>query len=212
MCKTVNACFSVTSLINSPEIDEAKEFLAKNFGSKYSIQPHVTFSIMPLPEYNIKKAEKEIDAYFKDRCEFTLRISSLELDIQKRFFYLNIHNPELRSLHIDLINLLSKYREGFIREKDALRIEQGYYDRIQIDNIYKYGFPRVLEHFQPHITIGNITNGHIDPQEIKLRLETLLISVMNTDLRLKSVSIIYHTDSTDQSKFQTFMRKDYVLK
>jgi len=211
MYKITDKCFSISSLVNIPCINSAQEYLAGNFKSTYNLDPHITFAIIPLPEWNLEKIKNEIDLYFKNKHRIVLKFAELHVDTKNRFFSLNVKNTRIRKLHEDMLKILERYREGFIREKDLKRIEKGIYSSAQIYNIMHYGFPRVFQQFHPHITIGNITNGHAGIRCVKVKLEEMLGVLTNNEFCLKNVSAFYHSDSIDQSNMEVFWKRTYDL-
>ena len=210
---TVNTCLSVSSFIDNLAIKEAKDYLVRNYSSVYSISPHISFHISPLPEQKLSQAKQEIDWYINKLHPFEINLCGLAVNLEKRFFYIQVEAKEIYNLHLGLVAILNKYRDNYIREKDAERIQSGDYDEVQIANIRQYGFPRVLEAFNPHITIGNLPNNKkgIDIYSVKEKLELILGTTVNSRQILYDMVAMYHSDAQFQSQMKIFWEKSYHL-
>lgn len=210
MYKTINTCFSVGAVIDSPLIQTTKDFLSRNFGSIYNIAPHITFALVPLPGYSLEAAIKDVDTVLRQKEAFTLKIRGLSIDKKNKFFFLETYNKDMLQFHTELTMLLNKHRDGFIREKDAVRIQQGIYSSDDTHNIIQYGFARVLERYQPHITLGNVSNGY-SLEKVASMLQTLLNEVKGSHITINRIFALYHLDALNQSDMEVFWRKEYDL-
>jgi 2'-5' RNA ligase len=65
--------------------------------------------------------------------------------------------PWLQVLHENLLLKLSPLRGGLIRDSFLEALDS--YDPFEQQNIRNYGFPWVLAHFQPHLTLGVVDPG-----------------------------------------------------
>ncbi|MGD8752120.1 MAG: 2'-5' RNA ligase family protein [Anaerolineales bacterium] len=211
MYKTIDKCLSVTFQVENPNIEEAKKYLEKNFDSIYSINPHITFSITPIPARNLENAKKAIEDFFSDRKGFIVRLQGIAANPKSRFLYLKVQSGGISKLHADLVALLNKYRDGYIREKDVGRIEQGYYNPSQIQNIVDYGFPRVMDLYQPHITLGNIPDGQVDIEQVKSKLVEILANSAEGNIHISNVMVHYFSDAINQSQLEVIWDKKYPL-
>ncbi|MGD2158182.1 MAG: DUF1045 domain-containing protein [Anaerolineales bacterium] len=211
MYKTTDKCLSVTFQVENPNIEETKVYLEKNFDSIYTIRPHITFSITPIPTRNLENAKKAIENFLSDKKGFIVRLKGLAVDPKNRFFYLKVQNGGISKFHADLVASLNKYRDGYIREKDVERIEQGYYNPSQIQNIVDYGFPRVLDLYRPHITLGNIPDVQVDIEQVKSKLVEILSNSAEGNIHISDVFVHYFSDAINQSQMEVIWDKKYRL-
>ncbi|MGD8744472.1 MAG: 2'-5' RNA ligase family protein [Candidatus Woesebacteria bacterium] len=208
--KTIDTCLSAGTRFDIKEIAKAKKYL-KKYDNRYDLPPHLTYAISPFPEKNLKKVEKESDKYFKNLKSFSFKIGKLEFDERKNFFYLPIKSKKVMRIHKDMLELLNKYREGYIREKDLERIEKGLLNPEEIKLIKKYGYFRVLDNFIPHLTIGNVEAKKEEIVNIKNELIEILKNLSKRSIQVNEVRVHLHTDSKIQSKMKSIWIKRYQL-
>ena len=212
MYKPINTFFSSGSKIESQRVQEAKEFLFTNYDNNYNMPPHITYSLTPLPEHNLKKLQIELDNYFKGFNRFTISMGSLHLDKKDKYFSLEVTGNLLIKMHADMTSLANNYREKHIRKKDKKRIEQGYYSQEQIEVIEKCGYARSLNLYRPHISIGKINIGDVDPLEVETILSEILGINDNREIVIDMINVFFRVDSEDQAKQKALWKKVYNLK
>jgi hypothetical protein len=49
-----------------------------------------------------------------------IRLANLVFDPKNRWFFVEVDSPDIREMHKDLVSLVNRYREGFIRNKDVV--------------------------------------------------------------------------------------------
>ena len=172
--KTIDTTLSTYSNVFDNSIKNAKEYLTNNFGNQYNSPPHVTYSICPFPQHNLERITSEMSQYFSSLAGFSFTFEKLQFDKRMKFFYLPITNTEVLTLHEDMTNLSNKYRDGFIREKDAIRLKESYYNEKQKKNIETYGYGRVFSESKLHITIGNINTAEENYSHVEKELINIL--------------------------------------
>lgn len=209
--QTTDRCLSVSLPLVESGILEAKRYLAATCGSRYGIDPHVTLAISPLPEATLHLATAELDRYFADKGPVEVFLNDVEIDREGRFLYLSVESDGVTRWHSALTAIISQYRDGYIRAKDALRLEQGFYDKVEIANIQKFGFPRVNERFVPHVTLGSLEVEDVSIATIESHVRNLVSDVIGSTVQLTTVTAMYHTEAGIQTEMRIAWRKDYVL-
>lgn len=211
MYKTIDTVFSVDSNIKIQSIADAKAFMTANYGNKYSHPvPHISYAICPMPESNLPKLKEELESYVSNVKKFEVTLSEVKYNAKNKFYYIELSGDTLRKLHIDLTNLANKYRDNYIRTKDLERLNAGQLNEKEAQYLNTYGYMRVLEYFNPHITIGNIGIEEYNESELLTELKSRLVSVENSKVVIDHIHAVFHTDSQDQANMA--LRWDGVYK
>ncbi|HXK52845.1 DUF1045 domain-containing protein [Candidatus Nomurabacteria bacterium] len=209
---SINTVFSANSDIENETLIDAKRFMNEHYGNKYShIPPHISYTIMPLPEYNFERAKDDLIAYVIKQKPYLLKLSDLKFDNRDNLFYIEVSGKDMQRLHEDITILLNKHREGFIREKDLERISKGYFNDNELEYLRQYGYSRVFECFRPHISIGNFTVENVDVPELTKILKEKLTGVLNKSLVLNNIRALFHTDAGSQQEAEVFWESNYLL-
>ncbi len=213
MPPTVNVCLSIASPLDNPAIRDAKAYFAQNYSSTYGIAPHISFHIAPIPEANFEAARQALEAYLSSLPPFEIRILGVSLDLRNRFLYIQIGLKELYPIHLALVTLLNRYRDGCVREKDAVRVQGGYYTQQEAANIRQYGYARVLDCFNPHITIGNLpADAGVEIHRVKDDLSRRLRNAVHVRQTQQEILAMYHSDAQEQANMKVYWEKTYHLK
>lgn len=210
--KTTKYTVSIGFKIHEPKIMEAKTYLKKEFNNKYDVEPHFNFVITAIPEYRIKDIANIMDTYFENKKPITLKFEQLEYDPKSRFFSIPLIGNTVIETHKELLNILNSIRDNYIREKDLKRINDKRTNLTEEKYIYKYGFPKVLDNFTSHITIGNIiTTENINLNDIQNKLNKILSEFYNSDFTVNKMYASIIEDAEIQTDCVVVWEKEYIL-
>ncbi len=82
-----------------------------------------------------------------------------------QFFFLDIKKTEdLYALHKKVLAIAKPYQKGLIRKKDILRLKENRFSKREIGYVKRYGYARVLQNFEPHISFGQVPSASIKEQ------------------------------------------------
>ena len=212
--KPINTLLSLSSILDLKEFREAKILLNTKYGNIYNfLPPHLTYTLLPLPEENLELAKEALTEYVKKQKKFKVHISDLIYEEEKKFFYVALSGDMIKKHHEDLINLLNVYRENYIREKDLKRLNTGHFDEQSIKYLKEYGYSRVFKNFTSHITIGNYTVENVNVKKLEKELRKILKNVLEKDIVIDNIEGVFCTDSdTTQDKMELIWRKMFSLK
>ena len=128
-----------------------------------------------------------------------------------QFIKLSIDQQWLNQQHNLLMDILLKYRNpGTIRQKDFQRLTQNKFNSIEIDNLYNNGFVYARDKFDPHITLGKISQNDWHDSLIKT-IQNDTKELLYESILLDQVHIIFHTDAQIQTQMQIIKRLDIPL-
>lgn len=208
----------ISTEINIPGVQEIRDLLTAKYGNEYNVLTHLTFLLMPMGSEEKDNIETLLDKFLKSNNtkRFTIKTKEVQMDLTKKFFYLPIEGDAVKKLHLELLELCNKYRHDFIREKDYLRLTQdpGYFNGAELTNIKKYGYTRVKNKFEPHITIGNIGAENIREEEaLKLKSDFAekLTNVINKEFTIKKITAFIATESNTTANQKILWEKTYDL-
>lgn len=207
--QTTNTTLSIGTKIQDGAISRAKRYLKENYGNKYDADPHFNFIIIAMPKDSLKAVETKLDAYFKGRKAIDLLLSDLTYNSKDKFFSIPIVGEEVMNIHKDLLNILNAERNGCMREKDLEKMHSNNRDEEEIQNIKLYGYPRMLNKFTPHVTIGNIDKHNFDLEDVTNNLKTILKDIFNATIQIDHVAVSLYVDSEVQSNFKHVWSKEY---
>ncbi|MEK7595399.1 MAG: DUF1045 domain-containing protein [Patescibacteria group bacterium] len=210
--KPTNTVFSVDSIIENEAIIGAKRMMNDHYGNRYShIPPHLSYAIVPFPEFNFEKAKAALLAYIKQQKPYTLEFSDLKYDEKNNLFSVEVLGKDIRKLHEDINNLLNAYRDNCVRAKDLERVNSGHFSQKELEYLNKYGYARVFECFKPHISIGNFTIQDVDVKKLTKTLKSLLSSVLNKSVVLNNIHAVFHTDAVNQLDMKVIWEDTFTL-
>ena len=196
--KPINTVFSVDSILEIEELIEAKLLMNKEYGNKYThIPPHLAYTIMPFPEKNFEQGKKELIEYINKQKPFTIKISNLMYEEKDKFFYVSLDGEMIKEHHKNITNMLNKYRDNYIREKDFEKLNLGGFDEISTKYLIDYGYSRVFDNYKTHITVGNYTIENVDMKKLENRLRDILKPILNKDIEIDNIHGVIHTDSAN---------------
>lgn len=210
--KTTKNTISIGTQIHDEKISQAKTYLKNQFGNKYDIDPHFNFVIMAMPEYRLKDVETLLDAYFGSKSAIHLDLGELHYEPKTKFFSIPIIGETVMVIHKELLDILNTIRDGYIRDKDLIRINEGRTDKEEEKYIKDYGYLRVLNKFMPHITIGNIqSTNEFDLDDVSKKLNAILGALYKQSISFNRVHAYFFEDADIQSDYKLFWEKDYIL-
>jgi hypothetical protein len=209
--KTTPNTLSVGTQVHNANIMAAKAFLKKEYGNKYDAEPHFNFIIMAFPDYRVHDIEDRLDNYLKKLKPLKLKLGTLRYEEKQQFYSIPIVGEEAMTFHKELIAILNPIRDGYIREKDLVRITEGKTDALEEEYIYKYGYLRVLDKFTPHITLGNIQTAEADQDDIQNKLTDFLGTLYGSELTIDEIRADFILDADVQSNYKRLWTKIYNL-
>ena len=211
--RPINTAIAFASTFENELITKCKKYLLDNYDSYYStMEPHITYAIVPLPEENLANARHAIDEYL-NQIHTTLRfnLAGLSFSEKSNLFMIRVSGPEIMKLHTDLIELMEPFRDGCIRQKDVERAEAGFFDEQEINYLKQYGYSRVLDNFKSHISIGSMERNLSEQENVQQELEEILAPVLETQLELDNILVNFHIDSIEQHRMQTIWETSHKI-
>lgn len=212
--KPINTVFSVDSILDIEELINAKILMNNQYGNQYShIPPHLAYTIIPYPEKNLEIGKAEVIDYIEQQRPFEVHISDLIYEPRSKFFYISLLGEKIFEHHENITNLLNKYRDGYIREKDTERLSRGDFDEKLKDNLLNFGYTKVFDEYKSHVTVGNFTIEGTDVPELENKLRNILSPVLNKKITIDNIHCVFHTDSKNsQSEMKSLWDKVFYLK
>jgi hypothetical protein len=191
----INTVFSTDSVLDIPEIVEAKEILNKEYGSKYFIPiTHMGYSIVPCPKYNFEKIKEEILEYISKQKPYKIVFKELVIQPESHFVYLKTEGKDPKRIHEEITKISNKYRDDYVREKDLERLDEGKFNDLEKQYLKEYGYTRVMDLYKSHITIGSF-DMDTDIEEVENKLQRILEPILNKEIVVDNIHPIFHTDS-----------------
>lgn len=209
----INTVFSVASTIDLDPLNRAKLLMNEKYANKYTYSPHITYAITPIKQENFENARHDLEKLVNSINKFRVKISSIKLESEKQFFYLELVGHELFEIHKSVTILFNKHRDNCIRAKDLVKLQNGEFSKKDCEYIEKYGYSRVFDNFKSHITIGNVNIENPDLVAIEEELHEILKPIENTELEIYDIRGFFHTDSDKgQSEMQEMWKGVYGLR
>lgn len=188
--------------IDDDNIRSAKKYLFDKFGSQYASQPHFSLLVTPILRDSEDQLKIELKNYFKTVKSFPVTIGYLDLDAKHNFYQLLLVAPELITIHLDLLNLVQKYRKGAVRQKDLERAKTNYFSEQELAMFKKWGYGRSDETFGAHITIGNVVRtDNYDKTTVFQKLEQLLRPVKTSGIIVDQVVVEMQIARVDLNEY-----------
>ena len=185
--------------------------------SNYTSTPHITLHLASFPEKNYISLYKDLRSI--SIAPLTLKLISVGITENKArnnsFISLKTNQTKaLYSLHKQIVHIVNKHREGLIRKKDLLRIKKGTYSKKGISYIKRFGYARILDYFQPHISIGECSKDNKNLDEFKGTLNNFCAEIKNTKIPVLYINLsLYEYDNKkDKYKNMDLDKKIYLQK
>lgn len=185
--------------------------MKQEFGNKYDADPHFNFIIMAMPIYRTEDIELKLNEIFKDMRSLELKLGNLRYEEKQRFYSIPIVGEEAMTFHRKLIDALNPLRDGYIREKDLARINEGKTDKLEDEYIHEYGYLRVLSKLTPHITIGNLQSENVDLGAITNNLNNILGNLFGSTLSVNEIRADLIEDAQVQTDYKRLWNKTYKI-
>jgi len=188
--------------------------MSQHYGNKYNtLIPHMTYALVALPKQDLTTGQKALTKYIQKQQQFKVHVSDLMYDEKAKFFYLILSGEMIKKHHENFVLLLNKLRRNHIRQKDFDRLNTDCFDKLSSKYLKDFGYPRVFDNFESHITTGNYIVDNVDIEELKTKLRTILRNVLNKDIVVDNIEGIFYIDSaTNQDKMKVLWRKRFHLK
>jgi 2'-5' RNA ligase len=118
---------------------------------------HLTIYSPEYPLTNIREVISRVNEIAKGIEKFKLLFG----DFSRVDGYVGINfrkTEEVTGIHKKILRKLNPLREGRIREKYPDLIKKGVYPPEQVKLINEYGYDKVLDFYEPHLTLGRFVN------------------------------------------------------
>ncbi len=139
----------------------------------HELTPHITLYLCRFDQQKHKKLSAVLPLQSFSHTTVTLASVQASHNAHKDNYFFSLlaeKSNSLVQLHHDIISIVNPIRENLQREKDKKRIANNLLTPIEVNMINKYGYTRVMECFEPHVTLGegeNKTWASILQQEIE---------------------------------------------
>lgn len=132
-------------------IGEIKRSLLPWSGS-YTI-PHISLYICAINKQDFDSVYDKLKQI--QLKPFSISFEKVIMEKDKMYYHLAIKkDSKLFKLHEKIVDLINPVRNGLVRQKDIVRIQNNYFSKKQVERINKYGYYLVNKLFNPHITLG----------------------------------------------------------
>jgi 2'-5' RNA ligase len=198
MHQTENEAEYIVSIrITFPEkisavLKQEKDRFVREYGSGYTSEPHITLYIGRYTEEGFSKLIRDLQELSIEPFTISLLKPKVTLEGSHHNFYVvDISNKEqLRELHAKVLEIAVRYRSTDLREKDRQRLEQKLYGNAECENLNRYGYARVLQLFEPHITLGEIDID--DPQPELADVQKNLKEIEGEKIVVSNLTVFFH--------------------
>ena len=212
--KPTNTIISVDSILNIKPLIDAKSFLTENYGNYYSfIPPHLGYALVPFSEKHFEEAREEILDYIHSQKPFKITFPELLFEEEKAFFSLLFKEEKIVDHHKSILKMLSKYRDMEVRPKDCDKYDKGLLDDLEVEYLAKYGYYRVMDRYNPHITVGNVTERIEDIEKIKSSLNKILGEIIGKEIVIDNMHAVFYEDKNvgNQSGLKPIWEETFTL-
>lgn len=142
---------------------DLNRILVEKFASVISfeaqIEPHITLFMGLFPENQLENVRSEIDIIASANSPLNLDLFQFRMSQDGYIFWDVMVDQPLMDLHQKIVFSLSPLRNGLIRDKFQSSLENFHPE--ERGNIQKFGFPWVMDLFQPHITLGKLADSNL---------------------------------------------------
>jgi len=182
-------------------LEREKNRFVGEYGSSYTSAPHIT---LYLGRYIEEGFPRLIEDLRKLPLEpFTISLLKPEMivekELQRNFYFVDISNKEtLRELHAKILPIAARYRSTQLRTRDQQRLDQGVYGNEERENLSRYGGARVLNLFEPHITLGEI--GMQNPQPELSDIQKNLRQIEGQEIGVSSLVVFFYKKENMEEK------------
>lgn len=173
------------------------DLLADKYGAnKYFSEnkhPHLNLYDLNVPRKNLELIVDKVRKISESQEKFEVEIEKVNY-FPFGVFFLGIRmNNILNGLHKRMVEEVVQLKDECINE-DYLAPHRQYSEK-QKESLMQYGNPHVLDQFQPHITIGHVSNQHSKIDAIYKELNDF---VLMTKFKIERVHIV--TDGEKNNK------------
>ena len=148
---------------------QINHMLVREFASvidfKSSIEPHLTLYMGLFPD--LAKVVAVVEQLNAEFAAFRASFDRFRLSPDGYIFWEPQTSAQLQALHEKAVEMLNPLRNGLVREKFNENFDS--YNSFEQMNIKNFGFPWVMQQFNPHLTLGRIA-ADVDQKEVLDRL------------------------------------------
>lgn len=133
---------------------------------------HLTIYSPEYPLANVRKVIVEVGKIAKGARKFELTFGNFVW--VGGYVGINFRKTEgVTGIHNKILKKLNPLREGRLREKYPELIKKGIYPPEQVKLINEYGYDKVLDFYEPHLTLGRFVNDE-DARKASEELKNLV--------------------------------------
>lgn len=191
----VNTVVAVHCDVEDENIRKIQQFLLDKYNSRFAFRPHITFLLMPISTLDFEKLLPVLRLQMQNIKSFTALIQKVYFDPKDKYYSLTLDQQKLLKVHKILLSTALPFRHNALREKDIERIKKGYWDKEQVQYLHKYGFPRVMDKFHAHISLGTVEKEGVDLDKIVVEIRLKLKTVLRKGFEITRMTLMHHVDS-----------------
>ncbi|EKD56071.1 MAG: hypothetical protein ACD_58C00305G0009 [uncultured bacterium] len=138
---------------------------------------------------------------------FSISFEKIMVEKDKMYYHLAIKvDNKLNKLHEEIVDLINPIRDGLIRQKDTVRLKEGYFSQKQIESINKYGYYMVKDLFNPHITLGICKTK--DSNKLIDELTKKISNIKSKSFEVKEITVGLFREEDDTKVIEKTIRLD----
>src|SRR5581483_6132912 len=175
----------------SSVIQNTKAQTGVSYPNHETATPHITIYSCKFDESKYPMLVERLRNVEKKTFSFRLGALSISQNSKSPNLFASIgvqEDKKLRELHEKILEIGNELRGDLIRDKDIRRFKDGKLSLEKFQIIKKYGSEYAKEHFNPHITIGEVEKG--DNEKIVL-LKNLLSSIEHATVQVDKIYLLF---------------------
>jgi 2'-5' RNA ligase len=143
--------------------------------------PHATIYSPEYPEKNLEKVVEIAEKIAKEFSPIEVEFKNIWPNVGWGYVIASFENSdEIKNIHEKIVTSLNPLREGHTRDKDKDALGE------RKENIEKYGYPTVMNLYDPHITITKLKDennfekivSELDWKIKKFKVDTIMVCIM----------------------------------
>ena len=142
---------------------QVRDFLQRSENHRGRVRMHIGLIIYCLPDEVIKQVTEKLGEIAEKLKPVTIKLEGLQ-KFGSKYIAFKINSEDLRQIHETVAEALSPIVKGNFNPRyleENLLPNQEYY-------LKNYGYHRIKEYFEPHLTIGKYENEEIRDAEMAL--------------------------------------------
>ena len=128
------------------------------------IEPHLTLTLSPIPPVNKQNLIAVLKEKLQGHVAININFGNAQLLNGSQWLALPVNSQQVYDLHLDVIDIVKDFNDGLYMTK---YLQQNINER-EREYLLRYGYIRVKEFFQPHVTIGHYDNLEIAQHYLSL--------------------------------------------